>query len=657
MQRLEIQDRDDLLEKIDNYFNDDEFRRNNPIGTWNVSRVTDMSFLFSNYPEFNESINDWDVSNVTNMRELFSNCGEFNQPLNNWNTQNVTTMENMFNSCLMFNQPLNNWNTGNVTNMTATFTFTENFNQPLNNWNTANVTDMSYMFFSAKMFNQPLDNWNTQNVTNMSSMFSETERFNQPLNNWNIQNVTNMSDMFSINPVFNQPLDNWNTENVTDMSGMFLHAVQFNQPLNNWNTSHVINMAHMFNSARRFNQPLENWDVSNVETMDSMFTDAIAFNQPLANWNVTRCMNFSDMFILTDEEEPMSFHQDLSGWNLSGDATIDNMFEPDFPQEFRPTPQNPTRRQRPQWVRAEQRQAPTPFAPRQPFFEPPQQIQQPQQPVQQGIAYQVHNKFANLDIQSLANLIKSGPTLDEYMGDNLNQEWLDELQVLAENSGNPELPNKLSRISGKIRDIDFAKSVNNINGNNLFYTILNFVKRQPKDYQDNYVNFLVEDSCNAYDNGDTTSCVKGIKERMLLSLGQAGYNLNSELYNQISAILFQVKDSQIYHFISNCLETNKSSFVGKPMEEKKQLLLDCVNQRLRASGEMGVNSKIMELINLSEDMLDDDALTGGKRKRTRRRLKNIFRKTKRVRKRKRTNKRRNVGKRKTRTKTTNNKNN
>jgi len=152
---------------------------------------------------------------------------------------------------------------------------------------------------------------------------------------------------------------------------------------------------------------------------------------------------------------------------------------------------------------------------------------------------------------------------------------------------------------------------------------------------------LIEDSCSAYSTGDTTSCVKGIKERMVLALGQAGYNLNNELYKQISATLFQVKDSQIFHFISACLETNKSSFVGKPMEEKKQLLLNCVNDKLRASGEMGVNSKIMELIGQSEDMLDDDALTGGRRKRRTRKGKkssNKYKTRKRCSNKKRTNK-------------------
>ena len=65
------------------------------INTWDVSRVTDMSFLFSNcnklYKEvFNEPLDKWNISNVKNMSNMFNGCSSYNQSLQNWNVSNVS---------------------------------------------------------------------------------------------------------------------------------------------------------------------------------------------------------------------------------------------------------------------------------------------------------------------------------------------------------------------------------------------------------------------------------------------------------------------------------------------------------------------------------------------------------------------------------------
>ena len=41
------------------------------ISAWDVSLITDMSYLFSNKITFNDNISNWDVSNVTNMSNMF----------------------------------------------------------------------------------------------------------------------------------------------------------------------------------------------------------------------------------------------------------------------------------------------------------------------------------------------------------------------------------------------------------------------------------------------------------------------------------------------------------------------------------------------------------------------------------------------------------
>ena len=78
------------------------------IGTWDVSKITDMSNLFSyNCVDFNEDISNWDVSNVTNMHGMFMYAHKFNGMLVNWNVSKVTDMSFMFYDALEFNQDIN----------------------------------------------------------------------------------------------------------------------------------------------------------------------------------------------------------------------------------------------------------------------------------------------------------------------------------------------------------------------------------------------------------------------------------------------------------------------------------------------------------------------------------------------------------------------
>ena len=60
------------------------------IESWNVSNVTDMSYMFLN-SSFNKNISSWDVSNVTNMSWMFANSS-FNLDISSWDVSNVTNM-------------------------------------------------------------------------------------------------------------------------------------------------------------------------------------------------------------------------------------------------------------------------------------------------------------------------------------------------------------------------------------------------------------------------------------------------------------------------------------------------------------------------------------------------------------------------------------
>ena len=61
---------------------------NQDISSWDVSNVTNMSYMFTVATIFNQDISFWDVSNVTSMSVMFAGTN-FNQPIGNWEVSNV----------------------------------------------------------------------------------------------------------------------------------------------------------------------------------------------------------------------------------------------------------------------------------------------------------------------------------------------------------------------------------------------------------------------------------------------------------------------------------------------------------------------------------------------------------------------------------------
>ena len=99
---------------------------------------------------------------------MFQFCNNFNQPLNSWDVGLVQNMSSMFFGSQDFNQPLNSWDTSNVEEMSSMFQNAIHFEQNIGSWNIQNVTDMSYMFsnvtLSTTNYNALLIGWAVQPV-------------------------------------------------------------------------------------------------------------------------------------------------------------------------------------------------------------------------------------------------------------------------------------------------------------------------------------------------------------------------------------------------------------------------------------------------------------------------------------------------------------
>ncbi|MCF8294850.1 MAG: BspA family leucine-rich repeat surface protein, partial [Bacteroidales bacterium] len=227
-----------------------------------------MAYMFNSGDNFNGDISNWDVSNVTDMSYMFYSTS-FNQDISNWDVSHVTNFNYMLNGC-PFNQDIGNWNVSAATSMLRMFASNNAFNQDISNWNVGLVTTMSYLFYNATSFNQDISNWDVSKVTNMSFMCYNATSFNQDISNWDVSKVTNMASMFYNASSFNQDISNWDVSKVTNMASMFYGAISFNQNIGDWDVSAATSMSNMFNgvtlSIPNYDSLLINWAAKNVKS-------------------------------------------------------------------------------------------------------------------------------------------------------------------------------------------------------------------------------------------------------------------------------------------------------------------------------------------------------------------------------------------------------
>jgi surface protein len=399
--------------------------------------------------------------------------------------------------------PIGDWDVSHVTNMDNLFLGFNTFNESLNNWNVSNVTTMQEMFSRCTSFNQPLDNWNVSNVTTMQEMFRGCTNFNQPLNNWNVSNVTNMEAMFNRCTSFNQPLDNWNVSNVINMYAIFFYCTNFNQPLNNWNVSNVTNMRSFFYLCINFNQPLNNWNVSNVTNMQNMFTECTNFNQDLSNWNVSRVRHIDNMFngcrSLTINpgwqinQQPENIIRSIFlNTPLEGQLLETNL-QPVIQPEPEPEPQ--------------------------PEPQPVATVARPVPQLPQGLAFEVHNAFADLDLQKFMTIIRrENNDASNFKDPNNVLEPVVSYINGSDTALSQEQKTRYTRnIRGSIRQNvnEYIRSHPEVKDNTL--EVIQFVLSRDPNYKDIYIETFENECMGGYSTGNRQSCTKGMFERIYMA--------------------------------------------------------------------------------------------------------------------------------------------
>jgi surface protein len=235
------------------------------IGSWDVSRVISFGSMFQQ-SGFNNSgstnINNWQINTGSNVSffQMFYQC-PFNQPIGSWNVSKVTNMYSMFENNSAFNQSLENWTPISCSNFSRMFYNRIGFNGSVLNWTLpttiAFTTDLMFSggnTTSACKLNQDLSNWDVTKATNMSGMFGFNTSFNNSgsagINSWTPVSCSNFSNMFLSASAFNQPVEGWALpmDRTYTMANMFARATSFNQPLGLWNIVSCSNMAGMLDN-------------------------------------------------------------------------------------------------------------------------------------------------------------------------------------------------------------------------------------------------------------------------------------------------------------------------------------------------------------------------------------------------------------------------
>ena len=95
----EIVNDNNIKEEIIKYIDQGEEKK---IKCLDTSNITNMQGLLSGsiyvggderFKSFNTDLSCWDVSKVTDMEYMFSYASDFNKDLSSWNVSNVTTMK------------------------------------------------------------------------------------------------------------------------------------------------------------------------------------------------------------------------------------------------------------------------------------------------------------------------------------------------------------------------------------------------------------------------------------------------------------------------------------------------------------------------------------------------------------------------------------
>ena len=253
----------------------------------------------------------WDVSQVTDMSFLFQNMTGFDVDISRWNVSQVTDARGMFQGATNFYRNIIGWTFPNNANTTGMFTGADTWFSRASRDDTLYTTDGPP---GAWVLNMCLDQERvelgvcapcTHGGTNAAGdnpalgidtgcAFPDSAALKTAVDNCIAVDPTGVaccSQGANCGAAGTAEMAVWDVSLVTSMSNLFKSKASFNADISRWYVSSVTSMNQMFQSASNFNADISRWDVSSVTSMYNMFAYASSFNRSLRRWNTNAVDN------------------------------------------------------------------------------------------------------------------------------------------------------------------------------------------------------------------------------------------------------------------------------------------------------------------------------------------------------------------------------
>jgi hypothetical protein len=122
-----------------------------PMGTWNVSRLTNFSSVFDGtrnpnlVDTFDEDLSGWDVSRATDMFRTFFELSHYTgRGLEQWNVDRATNLRSMFSFAYNFKGNISYWSVSKAVFLKRMFSDSL-FNVDISQWDVSNAQDLGWM--------------------------------------------------------------------------------------------------------------------------------------------------------------------------------------------------------------------------------------------------------------------------------------------------------------------------------------------------------------------------------------------------------------------------------------------------------------------------------------------------------------------------------